>query len=325
MTRPLPTFNRPAKLPQFIIVGAMKSATTSLHFMLNEHPSIFLPRREIFFFNIDDIFMHAGFFREEKDHWWTWDYEKHFDDYLQWYGDFFTEATEGQVIGEDSTSYLPSKRVAERIHQLLPDCKIVIMLRDPVKRAYSNYWHLVRTGRAGHSFEDTIQFRQNNLIMRGFYEEQVKRYFDIFPREQVRIILFEDFTKNSQQHVDDMQDWLGVERLLDVVKLEEQHSNPAQTPRSIYLQLLHNRCFADMAAVRHHQRHLPGAERPKHKGLRQRWDRFFKEMNLTTKKKYPPMKKHTQAMLQSVYAMENRGLSELIGIDLKTYWPWMDQ
>ena len=135
------------RLPDFIIAGAMKSGTTSLHQILASDPRIFIPGREIFFFDMDDLSLHSDFWYRDGDGWLTQRYSPSDPGTLAWYAAFFAAARDSQWIGEDSTSYLASAKAPERIATFLPNAKILLLLRDPAARAYSHYWHLVRTGR----------------------------------------------------------------------------------------------------------------------------------------------------------------------------------
>ena len=88
--------------PHFIIAGAMKSGTTSLHYILNHHDNIFVPAGEIFFFDMDDIQQHPDFCMDIAGGWAFHDYEQGYNHYLEWYEDFFRGAVDGQILGEDS-------------------------------------------------------------------------------------------------------------------------------------------------------------------------------------------------------------------------------
>ena len=107
-----------------------------MHHILNHHDNVFIPGREIYFFDIDDVQQHPDFFMDDRGKWIFHDYEHHCKDYLEWYSSFFQNAADGQVIGEDSTTYMASSKAPPRIARLLPNVKLIFMLRDPVSRAY---------------------------------------------------------------------------------------------------------------------------------------------------------------------------------------------
>src|SRR4029453_15619679 len=111
------------------------------------------------------------------------DYEHHCQDYLGWYSSFFQNAADGQVIGEDSTTYMASSKASRRIARLLPNVKLIFMLRDPVTRAYSHYWHLVKTGPVIYDFESTLRHTPYTILQRGYYKEQIERFMEYFPED----------------------------------------------------------------------------------------------------------------------------------------------
>ena len=124
------------RLPDFIIAGAMKSGTTSLHQVLASDKRIFIPSREIFFFDMDDLSLHPDFWFREGNGWLTQTYSPRDPRTLAWYSAFFAAAGDSRWIGEDSTSYLASARAPERIASLLPKANILLLLlRDPAARA----------------------------------------------------------------------------------------------------------------------------------------------------------------------------------------------
>jgi hypothetical protein len=305
-----------ARLPDFIIGGAMKSGTSTLHQMLGELPGVFIPDPEIYFFSIDDIEQHPEFFVAGDGGWQNRDFDANRDEYLAWYASFFAGAPASGMIGEDSTSYLHSARCATRIRALLPHVKLVFLLRDPAARTYSHYWHLVRTGRATESFEATLRHAPGTLFQRSRYREQLERYLACFPVERVKVILFEDLVERPQNIVREVIDFIGLpqpDRLPAVA-----HRNPARVPRSITAQLWRNRLFRDRVANRF-RGHLPGTSRPTGAGedlIRGRWARW----NLRTDRRPPRMQPETHRFLNEFFRRENAGLSELIGQDVERRW-----
>ena len=309
--------------PDFIIGGAMKCATTSLHFILSGHPNVFIPDREIGCLDMDDPEQHPDFFIYRGRKWIYPDWENDRDKCLQWYASFFSAAKPGQLIGEDSTTYLASDRTAERMARLLPNVKVIFMLRDPAARTYSHYWHLVRTGRATYSFEDTLQYFPSILLQRSLYKEQLEQYFRFFPRERIKIILFEDFTKNVLEVVNEVLDFLALPKTLDRERLRT-HWNQAQIPLSLQVQLFRNRLIRARAA-RMYCNHLPiDLVCPWHAAIGNRAQDAihlaFRVANPMRAGSPPPMRPETQRFLNDLFRRENAGLSELIGMDLEKKW-----
>ncbi len=298
----------------------MKSGTTSLHYLLGSHQRVFIPRKEIFFFTIDDYEQHPGFFRGPMGSWVDRDYERQFDEYFAWYASFFEEAADGQLVGEDAPTYMASATAPARIKALLPRCKLIFMLRCPVRRAYSQYWHLVASGRAFHSFEKTVRYHPGNLLQRGLYRSHVEAFSRHFPASQLKFVIFERFVRDPQTVANELAEFLDLSCGLDLSTTKTQR-NAAQMPRFFRLQLAYNRLFPQLATAHYVRKHLPGAARPAHKGLLLTMDKWFKRLNVV-QKPYPTMRTRTRAFLESFYARENRGLSELIGTNVSEEWKY---
>jgi hypothetical protein len=315
--------NTAGRLPDFIIAGAMKSGTSTLHYILADSPSVFIPDREIHFFDIDNILQHPDFFVFTQDQWWVPQFAEHQEKYLAWYSSFFEAANKTHLIGEDSTTYLASPQAPERIARLLPDVKIIIMLRNPASRAYSQYWHMLRTGRAIWNFEDTLQIEPGTIIERSLYKQQIERFLAFIPSEQIHFILFEEFVSNLQSGIREVCQFLKLDVVIDITQINT-HRNPAAIPRYPYLKLWYNRIFRWQAKSIYFQ-HLPHT--PRQTNIRNRKfsplrlvTSLHHRINPTRPGKPPPMKPQTRTFLNSYFARENTGLSELIGKDVEQYW-----
>ena len=307
---------RPARLPNFIIGGAMKCGTSTLHQMLADLPDVFIPEPEIYFFSIDDIEQHPEFFVGRRGSWQDRDFDQDQDEYLDWYTSFFGAAPDGATIGEDSTSYLHSKRCAARIRALLPDVRMVFLLRDPAARTYSHYWHLVRTGRATEDFEGTLRHAPGTLFQRSRYREQLAVYADAFPADQLKVVIFEDLVERPDDVVRGVIEFIGLPQPAELPAVA--HRNPARVPRSITAQLWRNRLFRDRVTNRF-RGHLPGTVRPT--GVQEEMVRGrFARWNLRTDRRPPPMQPDTHRFLNALFRRENAGLSELIGHDVERRW-----
>lgn len=184
------------RLPNFLIVGAMKSGTTSLRAYLDAHPEAFCAR-EIHFFN------------------------KHFAKGLDWYRAQFAGTEDLPAVGEKCPEYLYYADVLERIAATLPDVKPIVILRDPVSRAYSHYWHERRGGRERLSFADALaaepeRLRENprtpfSYMSRGRYLPQLERLFSFYPRERVLVLLFEDLQEHPAETFSHACRFLGID------------------------------------------------------------------------------------------------------------------
>ena len=197
--------------PDFFIVGAARSGTTSLWQYLNQHPSIFMPS--------DLAYKEPAYFAE-----------LYGINNIEQYLSLFTDALPEQYIGEASTAYLTAPESPRKIFTDIPDAKIIIMLRNPIERAYSLYCWMAKEGYEYIcTFEEALKeekkrrhtqdFKFNNpenyynylYFHSGLYCEQILRYIEVFPRNQIHIILFDAFFKDSLKVTKDVYRFLGVE------------------------------------------------------------------------------------------------------------------
>ena len=186
-------------MPDFLIIGAMKSGTTSLFQLLERHPGIFLPHwKEPQYFSRDHKF-NLG----EK-----------------WYTDNFADAREGQLIGEASTCYSRwphYPHTAERIARRLPNIRLIYLMRHPVERAYSHYGHimqerLIRNEEKILTFEEAIE-EEKEIIDASLYMMQIERYLPLFHREQFLFLTFDELKSSPDTLLQRTQEFLGVESM----------------------------------------------------------------------------------------------------------------
>ena len=199
------------KKPNFLIVGAAKSGTTSLYYYLQQHPSIYLsPVKETNFFATNFVdgkptLTNLDFNLEQaqKISFLTRDWES----YLQLFAESSIAA---KAIGEVSPLYLNSSVAAQKIKSFLPDVRLIAILRNPVDRAYSGYQMQLRQTDESRNFSTSIN--QDEIYIRGgFYYSKLKRYFDVFDRHQIKILLYEDFKVNPLQAMQDIFEFLRVD------------------------------------------------------------------------------------------------------------------
>jgi Sulfotransferase family len=309
------------RIPDFIIAGAMKCGTTSLHYILNSHPHVFVPRQEIHFFDLDDLIQHPDFFFFNGRRWYYPSFSKKNREYWDWYSAFFAGANEEQLLGEDSTCYLASEVAPERISNVDKEIKIIIMLRDPADRAYSHYWHLVRTGRATLSFEETIQIQPGSILTRSLYEKQVRNYLRFIPRERIYFVIFEEFIRNIDATTRKVCDFLGVDGNLVNLSQGNSHANAGRWPKYTNLRLWRNRILRQKAKFnyQHHLVDVPdGNDRPS--ALITFADKIHSTLNPFVKDKRAKMCKDTRMMLDDYFSTQNAGLSKLLDINLDERW-----
>jgi hypothetical protein len=182
-------------LPDAVILGAQKSGTSSLHHYLVQHPGVIAPlRKEVHYFDVN----HG---RGEA-----------------WYRAHFGRTGQPGLNLDSSPYYLFHPAVPQRLRALLPEARLIVLLRDPVRRAYSHYWHERDKGRERLDFAAALAAEPARLgdseaalatgrlqrsaahqhfsyLARGRYAEQLERWFAVFPRGQILVLRFEDLAR----------------------------------------------------------------------------------------------------------------------------------
>ena len=313
-------------LPHFILIGAPKCGTTTVHAMLAEHPDVFMPENEIFFFDVDDIITHPDFFVHRNGLSFH-DYEGDFDSYLAWYRSLFSRAKPGQLIGEDTTTYLFSPDAPRRIADLLPDVRLVALLRDPVDRAYSQYWHNVRAGRHTVSFERVLRTNPTALLAHGFYAEQLERYRGFLSKGQMHVSFFEDLRDDPPTEIGRICDFLGLDEL-PPIDTASQHHNRARPPLHLGSRLLLNQWIGHRFSFPRPRPNIPGYRSTEVEDGLARELRWYEKALLAIeenvpRKRHPPMRDDTRIHLQKLFAKRNRDLGAILGADVSARWPYM--
>ncbi|MDJ1178844.1 sulfotransferase [Roseofilum sp. BLCC_M91] len=205
-------------MPNFLLIGAAKSGTSSVHNYLNQHPEIYMSKNKE-----PNFFAYEGW---QPDFCGSGDAESTTNvktiPYLKEYQALFEEVTEEKAIGESSTFYLYIPETAERIKHYIPDAKLIAILRHPVDRAYSFYSHLRRDGRETlKDFSKALKEEENRRknhwspVWRyqdfGFYGLQLQRYFDRFDRQQIKVYLYEDLQSDAKTMLKEIFQFLEVD------------------------------------------------------------------------------------------------------------------
>jgi hypothetical protein len=204
-------------LPNFFIIGAAKSGTTALYRYLQQHPEVYLPTvKEPRFFAYDpgDRTAYAGPNANRLIDGIIRDQAR--------YEALYSAVTFEKAIGDVSPAYMPSAIAARRISEAVPHARIVAILRNPVDRAYSHFIDNVQSGwEPVHDFERVLELRQQreeerwwrkwDYVGNGFYGEQLGRYFAVFPRDRIRVYLYEDLERGPRQLMRDLHGFLGVD------------------------------------------------------------------------------------------------------------------
>lgn len=217
------------RLPNFFIIGAAKCGTTSLYDMLNQHPDVFMPvnKEPNFFCNRSNYSNDVEWFVEE----------------------YYKNAIGHKARGEASTHYLYWSDITSQnmLQTYKPDeIKLIAMFRDPVKRAYSHYWMMVRRNWENLSFEDAIKAENDRLknnhakfmetgsqqygyFQGGKYATLLKPFLDQFPRENLHCILLKDLNDDLDRVMEGVSVFLGIK---GGFKFKLSERNSAFIPRN---------------------------------------------------------------------------------------------
>ncbi len=295
------------QLPNFFIVGAAKAGTTSLWRYLLQHPDVFMPS--------DIMYKEPAYFSDIKG-------IRNLDEYEA----LFSGVTAEKMIGEASTAYLTSPESPVRIKDKIPKAKIIIMLRNPIDRAYSLYnWMACNGYEPVESFESALEaeiinrngsdtfkhsapeYYYNYLYYHsGLYSEQIRRYLDNFSREQLCFIIFEEFKANVKQEVNKVFAFLGVD---DSIIPDFKIHNSGNTPYSASLQ------FFIRQELSQYLRPPFSNPHPLRNEI------IAKLMKLNTKSdKSQAVDESMRKVLREKYTQDVQKTSELIGQRLSNWW-----
>jgi sulfotransferase family protein len=227
-------------LPNFLIIGAARSGTTSLYTYLKQHPQVYMSEiKEPEFFSYEGVELDFdGPKGKEKT---NRGIRRYTPADIEGYRALFQKVSNEKAIGEASPMYLYSAQAPSRIKHHIPDAKLIAILRNPVERAYSTFSLLTLQGREPlKEFSQALQAEEPRIRNKwtwmyhyknvGFYYVQLKRYFDVFERDQIRVYLYDDLKVEPIRLVRDVFGFLEVDdTFVPEVSVKD---NPAGTPKS---------------------------------------------------------------------------------------------
>jgi len=268
------------RLPDFVIIGATKSATTWLTTNLRAHPQVFMPSPELHYFS-------------------RW-----FDRGDDWYRAQLAGAGAGQLLGEKSASYLPHPEAPRRLHSLLPRAKLLVQLRNPVERAYSDYCMHYRRGEVSRDLGRYLDARQTpipRLLEDGFYHRHLMRFLAVFSSEQVKILLYDDIRERPGEVFRGVCGYLGIDDAIAPQTVERRvkdKATPVVPPGA-------RRLLAPLKALVEPYRETRA---------------FVAARSLIARQlRYPPLTPELRLRLEAHYAEDVGRLAELLGRDLSIW------
>jgi hypothetical protein len=270
-------------IPNFLIIGAAKAGTSWIARRLEQHPQVFVGDSTYYF-----------------------DHPQHFAKGVEWYEQCFRKAVGKQAVGEKTPSYLWGSKydsnaepgvVPRRVRQIIPNARIVAILRNPVHRAVSHFNYAIRTRHLSPfvNIDKVLTCQQladkgERILERGLYCRQVERWLDCFPREQMRIYILErDVVQRPVETLTDLCTFLGVDSSFSF-----KGANRAENQKISKVEMV-----------------LKYYARPVQKMLRP-------VLKFLPRTSFTPSRE-TAAYLADYYAAENARLESLLGWDLSCW------
>ncbi|MCS3628953.1 hypothetical protein GGP53_002832 [Salinibacter ruber] len=281
--------------PTFLLGGAPKAGTTSLYEYLSQHPDICMSARK-----------ETGVFMENYDKGLQWLSETH-----------YRHCSDERAVGEASAGVMQIPECAGRIHNTLPNVRLIFVLRDPVERIFSHYWFLRGVGGLNEweDIDDTVSFSEliraegtewrRTHIDLGMYHKHLTRFAEYFEREQMLILLFGDLKEDPSSVMERIFRFVGVDPSFEP---DLEVHNPSRSPR---FKRLHRIATSVWSKVR---QHLDIYLVNKTRSVR----RTVKQM-LTEESDRGGIPSEDKKYLREIYAEPNRRLEEWLGEDL-SHW-----
>ncbi|MGL5080471.1 MAG: sulfotransferase family protein [Microcoleaceae cyanobacterium] len=296
--------------PNFIIIGAAKSGTTTLYQYLCRHPHVYMSKpKEPDFFSLDQNYARG----------------------MNWYSSLFEKAEPDQVCGEASTTYSRLQRhpkTVERLAEALPNVKLIYIMRHPVDCAYSFYAFRFKGSQqnpdflaarneltTARTFEEAIQ-QSSEFVESSCYTYQIERYLEVFPKTSLLPVLMEDLIKKPVEVMGTICNFIGVDPTLDLTQAGEVIANTASDRPEWYVKQQLTASLKSVAGMNLISGMLP-------KGIKDQVYQVVKKLKYTgwTSEQYtpPPMLHETRQMLLEKFQEPNQKLVEFLNRDL-SHW-----
>ncbi len=274
-------------LPDFMVIGPAKAGSRWIYECLREHPSICLAK------NVKG----------------TRFFEKYYHKGIGWYESFFETCDNTLVRGEVDETYISCPEAPGRIHQHIPDIKMITCLRNPMERTFSAYLYFHRMGIINEPFETALDHFRKILISDTLYYDHLTNYLKYFPAENILILLFDDLKKNPDRFIKNIYHFIGVDETFKPAAINKK-INVAKAPRS---RIINKLAIKTSLLLRKWDLLWPY--------YKARNSRFLQKILFSKEvgDDYPSMSEGSILRLQDEYGNQIKGVSELIGKDL-THW-----
>ncbi len=289
-------------LPNFLIVGVQKAGTTSIYNYLQEHPQVYM-----------SLVKETNFLEKDWEKMPPEQQNKNGIVTLEKYSELFANVKAEIAIGEASPNYLfHYESSAARIKKYVPDAKLIVVLRNPVERAYSDHLMHRRDAIGYRSLSEQIKHSSHKsfVLLKGFYYVPLKYYFDRFGQEQVKVFFYDDLCENPQNFMRSMYQYLGVDD--NFLPNTARKAQVAKIPKNKTINnLLNRKNILRNTAANILKKVMPVESRQK---LRDRL------INLNSKSKQAePLSTEERQQLIELYREDILQLQDLLGRDLSKW------
>lgn len=203
-----------SRTPDFIGLGAQKAGTSWIYACLHEHPEVYIPQKDIHFFSR----------------------ERNWKNGTSWYQSIFSTCPNAHKTGEYSTSYLYDAQSPKRIFDLCSNTKLIVCLRNPVDRAYSNYINDIKAGRISKDVSFLRASKEHpEYLEQGLYAQQIVRYLEYFPKDRLLIMCYEDIKENPLGFIQEIYEFIGVSKDYNPAMLRKK-INAGQVPKFLFIE-----------------------------------------------------------------------------------------
>ncbi len=273
-------------LPNFLIIGSQKAGTTSLYNVLRQHPQIYMPEtKEINFFFRSEVWQRG----------------------VEHYQGYFENVPETvKAWGEASPGYICHPAAPERIEGIMPEVRLILVVRNPIERAYSQYWDNRRHLSEPRHFAEVVDLYLSDYYLpgalgyfsRGTYMRYIRKYLGFFQPEQLLALVFEDLVHDPAGFYRQIFEFLGVDPAFGEGNFARAYNLAATWSNPFYDFVVNNP---------HYSRNIP-----------MRLRRFF-FWGKQSPFKYPPMPELIRERLRAFYKPWNEQLGEFLGRDLSEW------
>jgi hypothetical protein len=268
------------RLPKFLVIGAEKAATTWISHQLRHHPRLWLPNAEPHFFSRE---FHRG---------------------LDWYEGLFADAPPDRIVGEKSADYFAHEHSAARIADILPDAPMIVQLRNPVDRAYSDYCMYFRRGLVDADLSrhlDPRRVPRSRFLEGSLYARHLTRLRDRHPDAKLKVLLYEDIKDHPERVIGEVCRHIGIEVHIapDAVSGRQNDSRSPMLPLALRRALAPARPWLDPLRSN-------------------RWLARMRSL-IARPVQYPELTTELRSILQDYYAKDVEALKLLLGRDV-SHW-----